>query len=507
MGISRLKTALLGLCYSQALWLWACDVGSREHTPPSQAGTEAIASTPAALAAENDAPSYCPDPPNYAAGDKVEAFTSPTGFFNVHFTRKGVHAVPMADSDRDGTPDYVQTVAREFDAVEQFYKELGYREARGSSRDTGARFDVYLQDFPTSADGQYCKTQCNDDACGGYMLLENDFDGRNYASQAAAIRLVASHEFFHAIQAAYTVQASLNFAEGTAVWASEAFDPDTGDLDYQVPAYLAQPERPLGQDATGTFDGFGYGVSLFFQYLDERYGRDVIRELWETVTDDSWVDALDSVLMQHDSSLAQAYGEFVQWNLYTGARADAEHSYAYGEDYPEVDEQSIDSGFNLETVRIFPLAARYYKLRATSPSTIAALVRVPNNGNKLGLQLGVALEHDGHITQLASAPMTASLRVELPLAAADTLHVVLFNTEHTGESVRPSLCIGTASEVAACSGEATTVKADDTGGCSVAGLQPSASGRGWWFLCGGFVLLRMRRRVKGVSPQPRSQPT
>src|SRR6202012_4285367 len=97
---------------------------------------------------------------------------------------------------------------------------------------------------------------CAADSCSGYMVLENDFDGRDYASLQAAIRLVSSHEFFHAVQRAYTATPSGVLAEGTAVWASEAFDATTGDLERQAPGYLNQPDRSLGEDTAGTFDAF-----------------------------------------------------------------------------------------------------------------------------------------------------------------------------------------------------------------------------------------------------------
>lgn len=440
MGVYRLNLALR--LFGCGCALTAChaetDIGARDPRADVAA---------ASFLLENN--SGCDSP--YGVG---EAHVSTGGFFNVHYVRTGLHAVPSRDTDADGVPDYVQTVAKDFDEVVSFYQQLGYRTPRYDGGE--AHFDVYLVDFGTSADGQYCRGTCAADGCSGHMLLENDFNGRNYPSQDHAIRLVASHEFFHAVQAAYTTEASTILAEGTAVWASEAFDADTGDLERQVPAYLAQPERSLRVDPTGGFDAYNYGGSLLFAFLDQHVQRTVIRELWEKLAEDPsgdiarWPSALDSVLQAHDTNLAAAFGDFVEWNLYTGKRADPQHSYAQGAAFPAVTERALDGAFSDDAVRTFPLSARYYALPASAGSTLAAAATLTNDPGGTGLGLLVASERDGKISAVARAADEPGHRVSLQLPAAGTLHVVLYNTRASGESVRPDLCIGSEADVEAC---------------------------------------------------------
>ena len=243
--------------------------------------------------------------PAYYPGDEVEHLDSPA--FRVHFTRAGRHAVPAGDRDRDGIPDYVQDVADEYEAVRAYYRDdLGFLEPLSDARapraeggDGGdSRFDVYLVDFGTSSDGAFRAQTCEPGAahrCSGYMLQENDFDGRNYPSLDLATRILASHEYFHAVQAAYRSDAGAVLGEGTAVWASEAYDPSLDDFEGFASGYLARTERSLTTEPTGPVDAFTYGSALFFQFLSERHEPAIIRELWQALADQpTWPEASKS---------------------------------------------------------------------------------------------------------------------------------------------------------------------------------------------------------------------
>jgi MYXO-CTERM domain-containing protein len=457
-------------------------------------------------------PGATTDAPRFERSDKVETLDSESGFFRVHYTRAGQNAVPRNDRDGDGVPDYVSNVAKNFDAVLTFYRERGFREpvrdgALPGDHGGDDRFDVYLLDFPSSADGEYRPDDACSAAtsCSGYMLLENDFDGRGYPSLDHAVRLVASHELFHAVQRAYVVEASGILNEGTAVWASEAFDAMTGDLEFQAAAYLKQPERSLAQETQGTFDAFTYGSSLFFQFLAEREGMDSLRELWEQLAADggahggdseaTWLDALDEVLQAHDSSLADAFADFVTFNLYTGRRADPESGYAQGEELPLITERELESSSNEELVRVFPIAARYYALPTKSAEQLSAAAVLEQAE---GLGLLIAREHLGRIDVVQRGQRSEKgISASLALEAGDVLHAVVYNTRSSGNSLRPDVCVGTAADVMACRaahGDGAIASqhapAADSSGCSVRG---EGSDNGAWGAA-AVLLIVLRRR-------------
>lgn len=389
----------------------------------------------------------------YDASDVVEHHDSPGGSFRVHFTRAGSNSVPLFDGDGSGVPDHVERVAAIYDEVLAFYRdELGYRAPLGDGAiaDGGGdgRFDVYLLDFGGRADGSFRSDACGPAAaagasagqCVGFMVQENDFAGYGYPSVEYANRLLASHELFHAVQAAYDSTEGSVLSEGTAVWASEAFDPTLQDLEHFAHGYLDNTDRPIDRPLPGPVDPFSYGSAIFFRFLEERFGRDVIRELIEATETDDWLPALDGILMTaHGSSFADAFRELVVWDLRTADRADPSSAYANGADYPLVRIDPIELPYRGEALRVFYASAQY---RGASPgartSVGAALV-----GDAAGLELVVAVRRGSAIEIAASGAMVST-------TDADEVIVVVVSPAYEGESRRPGLCVGSAAELAAC---------------------------------------------------------
>jgi hypothetical protein len=453
-------------------------------------------------------PGIATEPPYFDVTDRIEKYDSKAGFFRVHYTSGGRHAVPGDDLDNDDTPDYVARVADDFDRVLEFYKELGYREPVRDGSVPGEhggdeRFDVYLLDFPNAgADGQFKRdTTCSAQPCGGYMLLENDFKNRGYATLELAIRLVSSHELFHAVQLAYSTEVRGWLSEGTAVWASEAFDPEAGDVERQAKPYFDRPESSLAEDPTGV-DPVIYSGGVFFQLVEERAGRDVLRRMFEILADtgDAWPIALDAALKEEGSSIADQYSSFVEWNLFTGERAEPERGYANAVELPTLKERAIEPGFQDDAVRVFPLAARYYAVKLAAADSVSASAQLPNDANVENLHLMIAVEHDGRITQVERAPSAQRRELEVELEAGDTAHVVLYNTANAGNSARPDLCIASSkdlceSEPAEDAGLSEPEPAEaESGGCTVL-PRPSHRPTGWLVFTAVAAFAFIRRRL------------
>jgi hypothetical protein len=461
MGIHRLSAG------SSAGWLSPAAALALLCSSACESELVAIAVSESAL--RPDAPAAGELPPLFAADDEVERFDSDSGFFRIHYTRSGTHAVPVQDQDADGVLDYVASVGAEYDAVLAFYTDaLGFgpplRDDIAGEADGGDdRFDVYLLDFPNSADGSFRRDACLPDQptrCTGYMVQENDFARRNYPSRAQATRIVASHELFHAVQNAYRADGSIVLSEGTAVWASESYDGSLSDFESFVGGYLEHTDRSLAQEPSGPVDRFSYASALFFRFLEERFGRDVIRELWQDLRDApmaaeaNWIEALDRRLHQvHASSTGEAFLEFSSWNLRTGPRADPERSYRDGARYPTVSEQRVELPFEDGLVRVFPLAARFYATELTAPAEIELAVVVSDRAQLHGLELLLARETDGKITELhnpAPGPDAKAAKIGLSADSGDVIHAALVNTRSAGESARPALCFGARPAVESC---------------------------------------------------------
>ncbi|MBI5496180.1 MAG: hypothetical protein HY904_14250 [Deltaproteobacteria bacterium] len=431
----------------------------------------------------------------YDTGDLVESYAPDGGRFRVHYTRTGRHAVTPVPAD-GGVPPYVVNVADLYERVADFYaNDLGFRRPLEDSAVTDGnggdgRFDVYLLDFAFSADGAFKLDACttaNPDICIGYMVQENDFAGYGYPSVNYANRVLSSHEFFHAVQAAYDEGQGSVLSEATAVWATEKFDSSLMDFEGFLDGFLLNPDHSLDQPLPGPVDPFSYGAALFFQFLDEKYGPSVIRELWESVenghggvADPQWLDQMDGVLAPHSATFAEAFAEFAAWNLQTGRFDDPLHAYAHGGAYPEVALTEVAPPHENPAIRVFYASARYYSVAPDGrPQMTVAVVNTPlypDATQGLRLVLTTRTVNNQALVSIVDPAVDAIPVVDTATIGALVVGVV--NTATSGSSRRPGLCIGSPDEVDACRMRLSGQTPDAGSGEPDAGTPPDAGSSG-----------------------------
>lgn len=502
--------------------------------PPPSGGEEPILST-AAQALRPDTPGngdiYTFDP-----ADVVETFPSVGGDFLIHFTRIGPNAVPSADADASGIPDFVEDVASVYDQVAMVYEvDLGFRPPESDealSQDNGgdARFDVYLVDFGGAGDGLFRPDGCRSDKpsiCAGYMTQENDYKGYGYPSTAVANRILGSHEFFHAVQAAYDDAQDSVVREGTAVWATERFDPTLKDFEAFTGGFMQNVDRTLNEPLPGPVDPFSYGSCLFFQYMSERFGDAILPALWDRVEDGAngvadpdWFTELDPLLKSKaGSSFAEAFTEFATWNLFTGSLADPSRSYDAGSGYALAKMSDVAAPYKDDLPRFFRASSQYYRLDPGERESMTAAVVAHKDepDEAAGLEVLLAVQRGKSLDPVLHVASGTAGTEAIDTKGADNLIVVVVNTNQTGSSKRPGLCIGAPSEVDACRAEIVPPEmmpmpdagvpdagtspppADDTSGCACdLGRRSGSSGAlSFTSLSAlfGYALLR-RRRVR-----------
>lgn len=204
---------------------------------------------------------------------------------------------------RDAPPSYayVETVLRVLgDVWESIVDDQGFRPPKTDLSTVDAyfnpdgRLDVYLLDVLGKAGIYgYCST---DDpnvlgasaGYGGrdasaYCVLDNDYAefGERWRE---ALKATAAHEFFHAIQYAYTFDQDPWLAEATATWMEdEVFDDVDDNHQYVWTSQVVDPSAPLDlfSPTSERYFLYPYGAYTFFQLLTERRGRAVVRDVWE----------------------------------------------------------------------------------------------------------------------------------------------------------------------------------------------------------------------------------
>jgi len=351
------------------------------------------------LATPGDARADRPSPgAGYDQNAELLSYAVPGGSVRVWYVTSSADAPPMADTDpADGVPDYVANAAEFGETSLARFAELGFRppvvdldylpaDAAGGDE----RFDIYLGDL-AGAGGSFRRDGCipSTRVCYGYAFVENDFEGTGYPGPTLGLKIVVSHELFHAVQNAYDAEQDSRWTEGTAVWAEELVFPEQDDYERFLGAFLAKPTRPFDRDTGAAFgDPYPYGAALWPTFLTERYGADFVLRVWEGSAEAEGRDAdflrvCDALLADDGASLADAFEEFTRWNLFTASRADPSRAYRHGAQWDPVALDAVIALSNPVEVNTEGLSARYVPIELGEPSARSELVVSDTLGHEI----------------------------------------------------------------------------------------------------------------------------
>ncbi len=301
-----------------------------------------------------------------------EFYNSPGGFFKIHFTRSGSHAVYQANITTGGIPDYVLGVARIFDSVYvHIINTLGYPlppSDGGYAQGVDSLYDVYLTNLGGAVFGLTYPDSLQFDSIGSlrgtsFIELDNDYQESSFLTYNSrpldAVRVTAAHEYFHAVQFGidFTEMEDWNgpsqrryWYEMSATWMEEEIYDNINDYYTVLPFFFNRPRESI-QQFNGPADFHPYGSCVFPIYLTEKYGADIIKSIWlKCGSMGVGPNFLVATQIAIDSAsggtenFRSAFGEFALWNFFTGSRAaNAPAGVGYSERafYPEIPETSF----------------------------------------------------------------------------------------------------------------------------------------------------------------------
>ncbi len=432
--------------------------------------------------------------------DVIEHLDLDASDLRVHYSVAGPHAVDPDDDLPQRMGDATADVLATFDAwgflPPVAEATLGLDGLGGSDA-----FDVYLVDFGGAADGRFAVDACSDvpRTCAGHVVVENDFAGYGYASLDVAIDTLASHELFHAVQAAYEADLPTWVSEGTAVWAEVAYDPASEDFLRFADAYLADISRSLDRPPSGPVASFAYGTGVWWDHLARRHGVGSMARLLELLerSDDAPVDpreAVATLLTEYDDTLVDAWTDFAVAMAATGSRSGIlpgpPYAAALVGPTPQTD------GAVLQTdLRVFPWSVRYDRLRP-APSSLALRLTEPDPAVQV---LVLTEDAEGRLTTRHGPWDATDLPDRLTLDGS-AAWIVLAHPDPWGASMKGSLCAGAPGD---CEDDSDTDPHDpDEGAPACAGChtgRPSPALLGLWWL----LVLSRRRSPPNQPVRPR----
>ncbi|MEE9555269.1 MAG: T9SS type A sorting domain-containing protein [candidate division Zixibacteria bacterium] len=271
--------------------------------------------------------------------EKQTYFDSPGGYFRIHFDTTGGHAVYEPDIDiypPDGIPDYVNRTAEYLDLAWNticdtlIYDTPPYDGDRGGGQDL---YDVYMHhyagaygvtfsEFPSSQrpDRNYDYTS--------YIYVDPTYSGFGYEDRTLPMKVTSAHEFFHAVQFAYSIAAGGWYMENCATWIEDIIWDNINDNYAFLSYFLNFVHRPINT-VNGAFE---YGAFIWPMFLYENWGHDFIRTSWEYCIGSTALNALESTCGQYGTLLEEQYSSYSLWNFLADSRDDGDH-YEEGAEY------------------------------------------------------------------------------------------------------------------------------------------------------------------------------
>ncbi len=249
--------------------------------------------------------------------------TTPSSKFTINYDTSGEKAVSLEDSDNNGIPDYVELMLEIFDLVYRFEIDtLGYNAPPISPTLGSGKYDIYIEDFNG---GVYAYTDSDEgNKFNSYIRMDNNYTESSYATQGIeALKVTAAHEFLHMVQFGLLGGSVLNdeipFAEMSATWMEDVMFDEVNDYYNYLDSFFKSPETFLFSGG----NNYRFGASVWCHFLEEKFGRDIIRDIWNGVTSTKrnyhFTDELLSSSFGTD--FENAYNEFVIWTFFTKSRA------------------------------------------------------------------------------------------------------------------------------------------------------------------------------------------
>lgn len=237
--------------------------------------------------------------------------------FCFHFTTSGADAVPVTDTNNNGTPDYVEKMAGVFENVRTQYQTKNYTMPPLDGTEGGsAKYDIYISNIGKDLYGSVSAENLIGNnpqsasiteltAMTSFMKMNNDYSWAPLSSDNA-IKVTAAHEFFHAIQNGIEIQNTNFLKEATAAWAEDEIYPGIDDNLLYLPSTFNNPDIALNLNANfdsslttligSPYEQHWYGSWIFFRYLSDNTNSDIIRQILNSTIDYYEINAIDNVL-------------------------------------------------------------------------------------------------------------------------------------------------------------------------------------------------------------------
>ncbi len=251
----------------------------------------------------------------YLPTKTLATYFSPSGKFELTYSTSGTHAVPSADANSNGVPDFVEWIAGYFDYSWKFSIDtLGFLAPPIGS----GRYQIGFENMDYYG---YCMP------IGGKatrIVMHHTFltfppNTDPEGNQKGAAKATAIHEFKHALQIVYNYWNEPGwFIEMDATWMEDiGYDQVNDYYNYLGSSHLLTPGRSFN-------NGSGYEDCLWLHYISQKHGVPSNKQIWNrriTYPSENIYTTFDEILKTYSSTFMKGLKEYFTWNFLTGTRA------------------------------------------------------------------------------------------------------------------------------------------------------------------------------------------
>lgn len=244
-------------------------------------------------------------------------YRSPGGFFSIHYTLNGENAVTLRSRNPGAVPTYIEEIGLAFDRAKSITcDERGFRTpVFDQGRDS---MDVYVYDLQgvygiTFASQYFSSAALRARVASSFICIDNNYSVEKGfdKNRGDCMKVTVAHEFFHAVQNAYNVDADMWWKEATATWNEDEVYNGINDYIRYLDRFFSSPHKSLDENT--------YSGVVFAKYLSESFGGySIIKRIWEkqAAAHNNSLNAIDRTLQEQYKSqdIGTVFNKFTTWN-------------------------------------------------------------------------------------------------------------------------------------------------------------------------------------------------
>lgn len=272
-------------------------------------------------------------------------------FFRIHYTTTGTDAIGYD----------VNLLAQALDSVYSFeINYLGFPPPPPDGVEGGDdKYDIYVIDLGNLYGQTWSENKVGTSRWTTYIEIDNNFPWYSNAVPPKlpidAARVTVAHEFHHSIQMGNYAPLNGNdpfnsadtyFYELTSTSMEEFVFSTVNDYYGYIDDYFNHPERAFASNN-------GYDLAIWNIFIKDNFGFGIIKNQWELMPTKRAIDAINTSLLEHQSSFGKELNTFGIWTYYTGYRAKTGY-FSEAVNYPLINSNSFEMNTSVNLPQIKP---------------------------------------------------------------------------------------------------------------------------------------------------------